>query len=50
MKDYRPELSFGERVAATYRDVQRGDEAAAVAFLAGLAGTGRPSSGNPLDR
>ena len=40
MKDYRPIMSFGEEVAKGYRDVQRGDEAAAVAFLAQLAGPG----------
>jgi SAM-dependent methyltransferase len=33
-------MSFGEDVARMYRDVQRGDEAAAVAFLAPLAGPG----------
>lgn len=37
MKGYKPLISFGEDVAATYRDVQRGDERAAVAFLAQLA-------------
>jgi SAM-dependent methyltransferase len=40
MKDYKPLMSFGEDVAKGYRDVQRGDEAAAVAFLADLAGQG----------
>lgn len=40
MKDYKPILSFGEEAAATYRDVQRGDELATVDFLAGLAGDG----------
>ncbi len=40
MKDYKPIMSFGEDVAKGYRDVQRGDEAAAVAFLAHLAGQG----------
>ena len=40
MKDYKPIMSFGEDVAKGYRDVQRGDEAAAVAFLAQLAGQG----------
>ncbi len=40
MKDYKPVMSFGEDVAGAYRDVQRGDEAAAVAFLADLAGDG----------
>ena len=33
-------MSFGEDVAQTYRDVQRGDEVAAVAFLEHLAGPG----------
>lgn len=37
MKGYKPVISFGEDVAETYRDVERGDESAAVAFLAGLA-------------
>ncbi len=37
MKGYKPVISFGEDVAETYRDVQRGDESAAVAFLAQLA-------------
>ncbi|HOU12125.1 MAG TPA: class I SAM-dependent methyltransferase [Anaerolineae bacterium] len=37
MKGYKPLISFGEDIAATYRDVQRGDEHAAVAFLAHLA-------------
>ncbi len=40
MKDYSAIMSFGEDVAKGYRDVQRGDEAAAVAFLAHLAGQG----------
>ena len=40
MKDYEPIMSFGEDVAAMYRDVQRGDEMAAVAFLEQLAGRG----------
>jgi hypothetical protein len=38
MKGYEPIMSFGEDVAETYRDVQRGDEMAAVAFLEELAG------------
>jgi SAM-dependent methyltransferase len=38
MKDYDPKMSFDESVAAQYRDIQRGDEAAAVEFLAALAG------------
>ena len=33
-------MSFGEDVAAMYRDVQRGDEMAAVAFLEQLASRG----------
>lgn len=37
MKGYKPLISFGEDVAETYRDVERGDESAAVAFLAQLA-------------
>lgn len=40
MKGYAPVMSFGEDVAGTYRDSQRGDEAAAVACLAQLAGPG----------
>ena len=40
MKDYEPKISFGEDVAKTYPDLQRGDEAAAVEFLAQLAGQG----------
>jgi len=40
MKGYEPIMSFGKAVAETYRDVQRGDEDAAVAFLAELAGNG----------
>jgi hypothetical protein len=40
MKGYTPIMSFGEDVAKTYRDVQRGDEVAAVAFLEHLAGHG----------
>lgn len=40
MRNYQPVLSFGEDVAQEYRDVQRGDEDAAVAFLAELAGGG----------
>ncbi len=38
MKDYEPVMSFGKDVAEIYRDVQRGDEIAAVAFLEKLAG------------
>jgi SAM-dependent methyltransferase len=40
MKGYEPIMSFGEDVAEMYRDVQRGDEIAAVAFLEPLAGRG----------
>lgn len=40
MKDYEPVMSFGEDVAQMYRDVQRGDESVAVAFLKQLAGPG----------
>lgn len=40
MKDYEPVVSFGEDVAGMYRDLQRGDEVAAVAFLEKLAGLG----------
>jgi SAM-dependent methyltransferase len=40
MKDYEPIMSFGEDVAEAYDDVQRGDEAEAVAFLEKLAGGG----------
>lgn len=38
MEKYKPVMSFGEDVAVTYDDVvQRGDEAATVAFLEQLA-------------
>jgi SAM-dependent methyltransferase len=40
MKGYEPIMSFGEDIAEMYRDVQRGDEMAAVAFLEQLAGHG----------
>jgi SAM-dependent methyltransferase len=40
MKGYEPIMSFGDDVAGMYRDTQRGDEVAAVAFLEGLAGRG----------
>lgn len=40
MNGYEPRMSFGEDVADEYRDVRRGDEGAAVAFLAQLAGAG----------
>jgi SAM-dependent methyltransferase len=40
MRGYEPVMSFGEDVAQEYRDIQRGDETAAVAFLEQLAGPG----------
>ena len=40
MKNYDPKMSFDEAVAAQYRDLQRGDETAAVEFLESLAGPG----------
>jgi SAM-dependent methyltransferase len=40
MKDYEPLMSFGDDVSKLYRDLQRGDEIAAVEFLARLAGHG----------
>ena len=40
MKNYRPAMSFDEEVARQDRDLQRGDEAVAVALLAELAGPG----------
>jgi SAM-dependent methyltransferase len=40
MKGYEPAMSFGEDVARMCRDVQRGDENSAVAFLEQLAGSG----------
>jgi len=41
VKDYEPIMSFGEDVAKNYwRNCQRGDEIAAVAFLEQLAGRG----------
>ncbi len=40
MERYEPRMSFGEDVAASYDETPRGDEAAAVAFLARLAGEG----------
>ena len=40
MKDYEPAMSFDEDVARLDRDFQRGDEIAAVEFLAQLAGSG----------
>jgi SAM-dependent methyltransferase len=38
--DYEPVMSFGEEDAQVYLDLERGDEAAAVAFLESLAGGG----------
>ncbi len=40
MKGYEPGMSFGKDVAGWYRDVLRGDEDAAVAFLEKLASSG----------
>jgi SAM-dependent methyltransferase len=40
MQNYDPAMSFAADVAPEYRDVLRGDEQAAVAFLAELAGAG----------
>jgi SAM-dependent methyltransferase len=40
MKDYEPVMSFDEDVARKDLDFQRGDETAAVSFLAQLAGPG----------
>ncbi|MEO2006166.1 MAG: class I SAM-dependent methyltransferase, partial [Candidatus Poribacteria bacterium] len=40
MKSYKPDMSFDERTARSYDDSQRGDETAAVAFLAPLAQPG----------
>lgn len=40
IKGYQPTMSFDEHHARMARDFQRGDEAAAVAFLAQLAGSG----------
>lgn len=40
MKNYKPIMSFSEEFSVGYRDSLRGDEAAAVAFLAPLAGDG----------
>lgn len=40
MKDYEPIMSFGRDVAEECRDLKRGDETAAVAFLAKLANDG----------
>ena len=40
MKDYKPVMTFGEDAAQLDRDLRLGDEAAAVSFLAQLAGPG----------
>lgn len=40
MKNYNPAMTFGKEVAARMRDQKLGDEEAAVAFLAELAGPG----------
>jgi SAM-dependent methyltransferase len=40
VKNYQPVMSFGEDVAQTYIDIQRGDEEAAVTFLESVAGGG----------
>jgi SAM-dependent methyltransferase len=40
MRDYKPVMSFDEDVARMDRDYRRGDETAAVAFLAQQAGPG----------
>ena len=40
MDDYEPVMSFGEEDAQVYLDLERGDEAAAVAFLESVAGGG----------
>jgi hypothetical protein len=40
MKDYEPIMSFGDDVSKLYRDLKRGDEIAAVEFLAQLADHG----------
>jgi len=40
MKGYEPAMSFGEEDAREYRDLLRGDEPAAVSFLASWAGPG----------
>src|SRR5207249_9707777 len=40
MKGYQPVRSFGEEVARSCGDFQRGDEVSAVAFLEELAGAG----------
>lgn len=40
MRGYEPQMSFGKDDARLYRDSRRGDETAAVALLAELAGPG----------
>jgi hypothetical protein len=40
MNGYEPIRSFGEAVAEMYRDIQRGDESAAIAVLEQLAERG----------
>ena len=40
MENYEPGMSFGKDAAEIYDDVPRGDEAATVAFLEELAGSG----------
>ncbi|MEX2539880.1 MAG: class I SAM-dependent methyltransferase [Actinomycetota bacterium] len=40
MENYEPVMSFGEGAAEMYGDAQRGDEVAAVEFMAELAGSG----------
>jgi SAM-dependent methyltransferase len=40
MKGYQPAMSFDEEAARSCRDFRRGDEVAAVAFLAQIAGPG----------
>jgi SAM-dependent methyltransferase len=40
MRGYEPVMSFGQDVAEKDRDFRRGDETAAVAFLAQSAGPG----------
>ena len=40
MKNYQPVMSFDAEVAHEFEDLRRGDEEAAVTFLAQLAGDG----------
>lgn len=49
MKDYTPAMSFGADVAEDLRNYTRGDEHAAVAFLAVLAGVGPGRAGSALE-